>query len=372
MRVKLRDVAARANVSIQTVSNVVNGKHAHVSDTTRQRVVAAIDALGYQPNAAARNLRRARVGIIALAIPDLANPYYSEIGAAIVAEAALQSYTVLLDDTRFERTSESLTVGGLLPHAIDGVILEPHSIRLEDLDPRRHTVPIVLLGEDLLDAPHDRVAIDSVAAARLATRHLLDLGRRRIAAIGIDPRKTQGAAVLRLEGFMVALTEAGRSVDPRLLVRGGHWHRQDGAQAMRALLSLDDPPDAVFCFNDLLALGAMWAAQEAGYRVPDDIAVAGVDDIEDGRFATPSLTSVGPDKAGLGHLAVSLLMGRMAGQRAGPPEWIRLPVQLHVRTSTIGTNGKYVVPHGTDIIGSAAARLQTGVVHETGPDPAPA
>ena len=344
MRVKLKDVAAQAGVSLQTVSNVVNDNHAHVGDETRQRVMAAIAALGYQPNAAARNLRRARVGIIALAIPDLANPYYSEIGAAVVAEAALHAYTVLLDNTRFERASESLVVGGLLPHAIDGVILEPHSVSLEDLDPRRHPVPIVLLGENLLDAPHDRVALDNVAAARVATRHLLDLGRRRIAAIGIDPRKSQGAPVLRLEGFRSALAEAGRAVDPRLLVHGGDWHRQDGAHAIRALLALDEPPDAVFCFNDLLALGAMWAAQEAGYRIPDDIAVVGFDDIEDGRFATPSLTTIAPDKAGIGRLAVSLLMDRIAGRRTGPPDWITPPFQLHVRKSTIGmTTGQAVL-----------------------------
>jgi len=357
MRVNLKDVATQAGVSIQTVSNVVNGKHAHVGDDARQRVLAAIDALGYRPNVAARSLRRGRVGIIALAIPDLANPYYSEIGAAIIAEAALRSYTVLLDNTRFERASESLAAGGLLPHAIDGVILEPHSVRLEDLEPRHHAVPIVLLGENLRDAPYDRVVIDNVAAAQVATRHLLDLGRRRIAAIGIDPRKTQGAAVLRLEGFTSAITEAGRLVDPRLLVHGGHWHRQNGAQAMRALLALDDPPDAVFCFNDLLALGAMWAAQEAGYRIPDDIAVVGFDDIEDGHFATPSLSTIDPDKAGLGHLAVSLLMDRMAGQRTGPPEWIRLPFQLRARKSTIGTTTGHAVPCGTDIIESTAARL---------------
>jgi DNA-binding LacI/PurR family transcriptional regulator len=333
MRVKLKDVAEHAGVSIQTVSNVING-NGRLSADTRRQVLASVEALGYQPNIVARSLRGGRVGIIALAIPDLVNPYYAEIGDAIVAEAAAHSYTVLLDNTRFERTSESLVAGGLRLHAIDGVILEPHSLELADLDPRRLSIPIVLLGENLLDAPHDRVAIDNIAAARMATRHLLNLGRRRIAVIGVDPRKSAGAGVLRLQGFVEAMNEAGQEPDPRLLVQGGNWHRGDGAHAMRALLTLDHPPDAVFCFNDLLALGAMWAAQAAGRRIPEDLAVVGFDDIEDSRFATPSLTAIAADKAAIGRLAVSILADRIAGRRTGAPEWIKPSFDLHVRSST--------------------------------------
>ena len=207
-------------------------------------------------------------------------------------------------------------------------------------------MPVVLLGENLLDAPYDRVAIDNAAAAHVATSHLLSLGRRRIAVIGVDRQKTAGAAVLRVQGFTEALAEAGRSVDPQLMVSGNKWHRGDGAQAMRRLLTLDDPPDAVFCLNDLLALGAMWALQEEGYRIPEDVAVVGFDDIDDSRFATPPLTTIAPDKREIGRCSVSLLMGRIDRTRTGPPERVVPPFQLRVRKSTIGmTNGERVVQH---------------------------
>ncbi|HWE64537.1 MAG TPA: LacI family DNA-binding transcriptional regulator [Chloroflexota bacterium] len=334
MAVKLKDVAAHAGVSAQTVSNVIRGKHARVGDDTRRQVLAAIEALGYRPNAAARSLRQARIGLIALAIPDLVNPYYADLGHTIVAEAAAYGYTVLLDHTRFDRTSEFQIISGLGSPAIDGVILDLQLLEQMDLQAQPPRMPLVLLGEHLLDAPYDHVAIDNVAAAHGATRHLLGMRRRRIAAIGVDRRKADGAAMLRLRGFLQALEEAGQAADPALLLHCDEWHRTGGAQAMRRLLALAEPPDAVFCFNDLLAIGAMRALHEAGYRIPHDVAVVGFDDIEEGHFATPSLTTISPAKAEIGRLAVELLMSRIDGSRNGPPERIEPQFTLRVREST--------------------------------------
>jgi DNA-binding LacI/PurR family transcriptional regulator len=334
MAVRLKEVAAHAGVSVQTVSNVIHGKHARVSEETRQQVEAAIIALGYRPNAAARSLRQSRVGLIALAIPDLVNPYYADLGHIIVSEAAAHGYTVLLDYTRFDRTREFQIIAGLGSPAIDGVILDPQILEQTDLQEQPPSVPMVLVGEHLLEAPYDRVAIDNVAAARTATRHLLRLGHRRIAAIGVDPRKVDGAAILRLQGFLQACEEAGQPVDPALLMSCEAWHREGGAQAMRRLLTLANPPDAVFCFNDLLAIGAMRALHEAGYRIPHDLALIGFDDIAEGRFATPSLTTIAPDIRAIGRRAVELLMGRISGTRTGPPERIEPEFTLQVREST--------------------------------------
>jgi DNA-binding LacI/PurR family transcriptional regulator len=256
------------------------------------------------------------------------------LGTTIVAEAAAHGYTVLLDHTRFDRASEVQVIRGLRPHAIDGVILDPQALMREDLQGEHPSVPVVLLGEKLLDTPYDHVAIDNVAAARVATRHLLQIGRRRVAALGVDRRKPDGAAAQRLQGFSQALEEAGASIDPGLLIECDTWNRHGGAQAVWRLLALPNPPDALFCFNDVLALGAMRALYEAGYRVPDDVAVAGFDDIEDARFATPSLTTIAPDKRALGRMAVSLLMGRIDGSRTGPPEHIQPAFILRVREST--------------------------------------
>jgi DNA-binding LacI/PurR family transcriptional regulator len=334
MAVRLKDVAAHAGVSVQTVSNVIHGNEARVSAETRRQVLAAIESLGYRPNAAARFLRRARAGLIALAIPDLVNPYYADLGSSIVAEAAAHGYTVLLDHTRFDHASEVQIIRGLLSHAIDGVILDPQALLREDLQVERQSVPVVLLGEKLLDAPCDHVAIDNVLAARAATRHLLHAGRRRIAAVGVDARKPDGAAAQRLKGFSQALGEAGLSADPALLIQCAVWSRDGGAEAVWRLLALPEPPDALFCFNDVLALGAMRALYEAGHRVPDDVAVVGFDDIEEARFATPSLTTIAPDKGALARIAVSLLMGRIDGSRTGPPEHVRPAFSLRVRESS--------------------------------------
>lgn len=331
----LKDVAAHAGVSFKSVANVVND-HPHVSSAMRDRVRQAIDALEYQPNVPARHLRRARVGVLALAIPDCGNTYFSDISRAVDDAAAARSYTVVLDRTRGVRANEILVASGLRPHLIDGVIMSPLALKVEDLEPRRGGMPIVLLGEHLVDAARDHVDIDNVAAARAATAHLLAVGRRRIAVIGVQARVGAASMHLRLRGFIEALAVAGQQPDPRLLVPVSESHCSDGARAMRHLLALDQPPDAVFCFNDLLALGAMRALHEAGHRVPDDIAVVGFDDSEEGAYAAPSLTTISPDTVEIGRQAVNMLLGRIDGTRTGPPERVTPPFTLVMRESTVG------------------------------------
>jgi DNA-binding LacI/PurR family transcriptional regulator len=254
----LKDVAAHAGVSIKTVSNVVHD-HPRVAAQTRERVRTAIEALNYRPNLSARHLRKARVGVLALAIPDLANTYFSDIGNAVIAAAAARAYTVLLDHTGGDRANEILVANGLRPHLIDGVILSPLALEMDDLWPNRVAVPIVLLGEQLFSAPWDHIVIDNVAAARAATAHLLRLGRRRIATMGMRESSTGETARRRVRGYAEALAEVGRVLQPHLLAPVMSFHRADGARAKRQLLALDHRPDAVFCFNGLLALGALRA-----------------------------------------------------------------------------------------------------------------
>ncbi len=331
----LKDVAAHAGVSFKTVSNVVNG-YQYVTDETRERVLSSVAVLGYRPNLPARHLRKGRVGILALTIPDLANPYFSDIATAVSVAAAVHDYTILIDYTGGSRANESLVANGVRPHLIDGVILNPLALGMDDLQPDRAGAPIVLLGERLFGAPWDHVAIDNVAAARLATAHLLSLGRRRLAFIGAQDDSEPNAASLRLRGFTEALAAEGLSPDPQLIVGVpfNAFRRAEGAQAMRLLLALPHPPDAVFCYNDLLALGALHVLRQAGCRVPDEVAIAGFDDIEEGHFAAPSLTTISPDKAEIGRLAVTLLLDRVAGARTGRPERLQPSFRLVVRGST--------------------------------------
>lgn len=338
MATTLRDVAQKAGVSIKTVSNVVNG-YQHVTDEMRERVQAALEELQYQPNLPARYLRKGRVGVLAFAIPNLSNPYFADIGDAIVAAAAARSYAVLIECTGGERANEQLVLNGLRPHLIDGVILSPLALEPTDLHAPQGQIPLVLLGEHLLDfdVPYDHIANSNVAAARLATTHLLSLGRRRIAAIGNQGMLTikgGSAGVRRFRGYSEALTEAGLPFDPQLIAQVASYSREEGFRVMQQLLALPQPPDAVFCYNDLLALGAMRALHEAGCRIPEDVAVVGFDDIEEARFAIPSLTTIAPDKQQMGELAVSFLLERIEEARTGPFHHVEVPFRLLVREST--------------------------------------
>ncbi|WP_250027844.1 LacI family DNA-binding transcriptional regulator [Paractinoplanes maris] len=330
----LKDVAARAGVSIKTVSNVVNG-YVHVAPTTRARVQAAIEALGYVPNIAARQLRSGRSGVIALAVPELQSPYFAEIAGLIVQAAERRSWTVLIDQTDGLAERERDLVEGLRRHAIDGLIFSPLALAGEELALRDGT-PMVLLGERVWHGPADHVAIDNTAAAADATGHLTALGRRRIAAIGVQDKPSAVTAHQRLAGYRAALAEAGLPIDTALEMPAEGFHRADGAAAMARLLDTDSPPDAVFCFNDLLALGALRTLLSRGIPVPDDIAVIGFDDIEDGRFSTPTLSTIAPDAPRIAQLAVDLLAERLGegSTPSGAPRELRVDHRLVAREST--------------------------------------
>lgn len=332
----LKDVAARAGVSIKTVSNVVNG-HRHVAAETRARVQAAIDALGYVPNPAARRLRGGRSGVIALAVPELRSPYFGELAGLIGQAADRHGWTVLIDQTAGRADRERDLVARLRQHAIDGLILSPVALTPDDLD-GRHGVPTVLLGERMRDGPADHVAIDSTAAAADATRHLLRLGRRRIAAIGAPGDAYAVTRQQRLTGYRAALAGAGIAADLRLEEPVDGLHRAGGAAAMARLLDRGYLPDAVFCLTDLLALGAIRTLHERGVDVPGDIAVIGFDAIDAGRYSTPSLSTVDPDNARIAQFAVDLLAERLGDgpAAAAPPREICVEHRLVARESTLG------------------------------------
>ncbi|GAA3232269.1 LacI family DNA-binding transcriptional regulator [Nonomuraea helvata] len=333
-RVGLKDVARLAGVSVKTVSNVVNG-YVHVTPATKSRVEAAIQELNYRPNLSARNLRQGRTGIIALAVPELDTPYFAELARFVVAAAEERGLTVLIDHTGASREREQLVAEGFRARLIDGLIFSPLALTPEDLAARMDDTPMVLLGERVYEGPADHIVVDNVAAAKEATLHLASLGRRRIAAVGAKDDEAAETSRLRLEGYRRALREAGLPLDDRLVIQVEAYHRADGARAMAELLDSGAAPDAVFCFSDLLALGALRTLLERGLKVPDDVALAGFDDIEDGRYGTPTLTTISPDKQSIAHQAVDLLAERIAGVSREARE-IRVPYELMIRESTGG------------------------------------
>lgn len=333
MPVRLKDVAARAGVSVKTASNVVND-YDHIRPETRARVQQAIRELGYRPNLSARKLKYGKSGFLALAVPQLDSPYFAELAAKISARATELGYIMLLDVTGARPEAERLVLSGMSSHIIDGVIFSPLALSSAEIAARSDHVPMVLLGERATSAQLDHVAVDSVAAARAVTEHLLAGGRRRVAAIGRE--SAVGTASVRLEGYRQALEAAGLGVQ-RNLVRGvGEYARAAGRQAMHDLLRLSRPPDAVFCFNDLMAIGALRACREAGVRVPDDVAVAGFDNIAEGAYSAPTLTTVAPDLDFLADRALRLVTERIDGADA-EPQSVSVPWQLTVRESTGGT-----------------------------------
>ena len=343
MTVRMKEVASRAGVSVKTVSNVVNG-YPHVAPQTRARVQQAIDEMGYRPNLSARSLRSGRTGIIALALPRLDEPYFAEVAAAVIEVADRRGCTVLVDQTDGLLEREQLALTGIRPQLIDGLILSPLALGAEQLT--ASSTPLVLLGERISGTGFDHVAVDNRAAARLATEHLLGLGRRRVAAIGAMTTDVAQTARLRLAGFCAAVHDAGLDDCVELVQEVGALQRADGARAMHRLLDLPSPPDAVFCVNDLLALGALHALRRRGVRVPEDVALVGIDDIAESSFSAPPLSTVAPDKAQIASLAVDALLARLDGDEDAPPRELTAGFELVVREST-GPAGRPAL-RGTD------------------------
>jgi DNA-binding LacI/PurR family transcriptional regulator len=313
VRVSLKDVAEHAGVSVKTVSNVVN-KYPHVTPAMREKVQRSIDDLGYRPNLTARHLRKGRTGIIALAVPELGNPYFAELAGDVIDAAAAHDYTVLLDHTQGRRERELLVTQGFQARVIDGLILNPLELEAEDLAAGTGSGPLVLIGERSYDLPYDHIAIDNIAAARTAVGHLLDLGRRRIAFLGARGDRLSQPSHLRLLGWQAELAARGVTADESLVAPVEGWDRAHGAAAMAALLDAGQRPDAVFAYNDLIAIGAMRVMSERGLRVPDDVAVVGFDDLTEGRYGAVTLTTVAPDKKAIARLAVESIVGRLTGK----------------------------------------------------------
>src|SRR3954470_17512629 len=334
MATRLSDVAARAGVSVKTVSNVINN-YPHITAQTRAKVEAAIAELEYTPNVSARSLRKGRSDFIALAVPEMASPYFAELGAAVSRAAKKRGITVLIDQTEGEPAAEKLVLDGMRGQLIDGIIFSPITTAPARIGHADTAKPLLLLGERHAGGNLDHVAVDSVQAAYDATTHLISLGRRRVAAIGVGGGAGTGA--VRRKGYRKALKAAGLPHDPALELAGTGYHREDGAASMRALLELPERPDAVFCFNDLLALGALRTLAEAGLSVPADVAVGGFDDIEDGRSHSPTLTTTPPDKEWLAENAVSLRLERIAGTGSPARRDLCVPYSLQIRESTAGS-----------------------------------
>lgn len=336
MAATLRDVAGYANVSLRTVSNVIRG-YTHVSDRTRQQVLTAIEELDYRPNPVARTLRTGRTGVLALIVPEIDVPYFSGLARHVIDAAAEYGYRVMIDQTGndHEREHELLT-GTDRRMLFDGILFSPLVTKTELLEMHASSsMPFVLLGEHEFDGTYDHVAIDNVQAAHDATAHLIDRGRCKIAAIGAQPDQTYATPQQRTAGYAQALAESGLTLNPSWVIPTQQYQRIDGYNAACSLLAETQIPDAFFCFSDLLAIGAIRAIYDSGLTVPDDIAVIGIDNIEEGHYSRPSLSTVSLDTEYIAREAVARLIARIDDPDLKPEEIIA-PHNVLPRESTLG------------------------------------
>ncbi|WP_448061715.1 LacI family DNA-binding transcriptional regulator [Cellulomonas hominis] len=334
MAATLRDVAQRAQVSVRTVSNVVSG-YQHVSEQMRRRVLATIEELDYRPNPVARTLRTGRTGVLALVVPEIDVPYFAELAREVINAAAEVGYRVMVDQTGHDHDRErDLLTGADRTMLFDGVLFSPLVTRAELLEMQgASTMPLVLLGEHEFDGCYDHVAIDNERAAQDATEHLIRRGRTRIAAIGAQPDEDYATPQQRTAGYERALRGAGLTPEPVHLQPAAHYSRADGYHAAEVLLALPDRPDAIFCYSDLLAMGAMRAVFDAGLRVPEDVAIIGIDDIEEGRYSRPTLSTVSLDTPFIAREAVARITARITDPD-GPAVELTAPHTVVAREST--------------------------------------
>jgi len=344
----IREVAETAGVSYATVSHVIN-KTRLVSPETRERVLAAMDALEYRPNALARSLRQGKTNTIGLVLPDSANPFFAEISRSIEDEAFKKGYSVFLCNTELDTQRELFYVDVLSKKQVDGIIFVAAGDQADSLDfLLRQNMPVVMIDRDLPNVEVDAVLTDHQLGGFLATHHLIELGHTCIACIAGPSTITPSAE--RMTGYQQALEQSGLSYNEHLIIRGD-YHAQSGMEITHAILKMNPRPTAIFALNDLMALGALRAAAEAGYSIPRDLAVVGYDDLELARFTNPPLTTIAQPKKEIGAQAVNLLVDRMS-HWSRPPSRLVLAPQLIIRRST---------KEADPLIGSTAPGLNPAV-----------
>lgn len=332
--ITIKDVAREARVSVATVSRALNG-HENVAEAVRQEVLATADRLRYQPHAAARSLSSRRTQTIGVVLPDLYGEFFSELirGIDLVARAHRQHLLVSSYHGHPEEQGEALRA---MRGRVDGLlVLSPYADRPGFLtDNLPMALPAVLINTQIADAAYPVLSIDNFGGATAMVRHLAEVGRQRIAFI-CGPEDNFDARE-RLRGYRSALAESLPGSEAIELP--GDFDEASGYEAGKLILAMARRPDAVFAANDMMALGCLYAFNEAGVRVPDDIALAGFDDIPLARFVHPTLTTMRVSIAELGGLALSRLLLAIDADGAldFPPH--TLAPELIVRESTVPAN----------------------------------
>lgn len=322
----VKEIAAAAKVSVATVSRALQRPEL-VSEKTRERINEVVKRLGYTPNALARNLRTSRTRLIVALLPDIANPFFSEVIRGIEQVAYEKGYSVLLGETQSNLVREQAYADMVAARQVDGMITMFHRVPAIPMDGR---LPLVNACEYVKDSAISSVYVDNVAAAEAAIDYLVALGHRDIAFIA-GPSSSP-ICVDREQGYHLALERAGIAVDPALTAVGD-FSIEAGERAIEMFRTQGRTFSAVFCSNDEMAIGAMRALSSAGLRIPEDVSVIGFDDIRFSRYTTPPLTTLSQPKNALGREAMTMLI-EILNDPTVPPRKRVLSAELVVRGST--------------------------------------
>jgi LacI family repressor for deo operon, udp, cdd, tsx, nupC, and nupG len=332
---KIQDVASVAGVSTATVSRTLSNPDL-VSDKTRKAVLEAVEKTGYRINRAAQNLRKRQAGAILVLLPDLGNPFFSQILSGIESVFATSDLSVLIADTTGIKQDQLTSY--FLDTRADGVILLDGGIPGAVLEELAQTTPenrIVFACEWKPDTTLPSIRSDNRGGARQAVDHLVKLGHKKIGHIA-GPRSNV-LTKERLAGFQAAMANWDLPVNPEWIVDGGDFSLDAGAQAARQFIEMDERPTALFCGSDLIAMGLISELHKRGVSVPNDMSVVGFDDIEIADRFIPSLTTIRQNRTQLGVLAATTLMDLLSGRGAATKNPVQLiDVLLIKRGSTAG------------------------------------
>jgi len=338
MPVTRDDVARTAGVSVATVSYVLNRGPKPVSEDKRRRVLEAVTALGYRPNAIARSLRARRTHILGLVVPDTANPYFARLSHALEDAAAERGYQTVISNAGDDPEREAAQIEALLRLQIDGLIWIPADLRRDRSAAPIPPIPTVqidrALAQPVSEPACDVIESDNHLGGRLAAAHVAGLGHRVVAFLSGPAGHLHTEQ--RLRGAREALSAAGISLPSALLAHGDFGY-STGDRSGRAWLTLPpgERPTAILCANDAMAIGVLSAAASLGLRVPDDVSVTGYDDVPQARYTVPPLTTVAQPLDEMAAEAIVRLLRHIEHPGDAPPaEHHVLPVRLIERSST--------------------------------------
>lgn len=315
MKKTIKDIAKEAGVSIATVSFIVNGKDQHISEATRQRVKDVMKKYNYIPNAMAGSLVTRRTGIIGLILPDITNPFFPGIARGAEDRANEEGYSIIFCNTDDKIEVEEKYIESLTSKMVDGIIIA-HSSNSEEMGEilERTQIPVILIDRDF-DSKNilGKVLVNNKQGAYEGVCHMVEKGYKKIAYLS-GSLKTQ-TAMDRLEGYKEALLAKNLPVEEQL-IKYGEYRAEWGRKGIGELLSEKRNFDAVFCGNDLIAIGAMKELLKNGYKVPEDKGVMGFDDIYMAQMVEPELTTVKQPNYEMGYQAVDLLIKHLKEKKS--------------------------------------------------------